>query len=187
MQDLDAGADGFGIGEGSGAVILERVPGQPSARAKVHAVVRGSAVNSDGRSNGMTAPSKSAQVSVIRQALRVAGVEPSEISFVEAHGSGTLLGDGVEISSLAEVFGADRELQPALVVGAVKTNIGHLLAAAGIAGFIKAVLSVRQSVIPPNLHLKQISSSISQSSRVVSLPDRPVQFPPARTRGGSPA
>ena len=176
-KTFDAGADGFGIGEGSGAVILERVPDSLRHARRVHAVVRGSAVNSDGRSNGMTAPSKSAQVSVIRQALRVAGVEPSEISFVEAHGSGTLLGDGVEISSLAEVFGADRELQPALVVGAVKTNIGHLLAAAGIAGFIKAVLSVRQSVIPPNLHLKQISSSISQSSRVVSLPDRPVQFP----------
>ena len=105
------------------------------------------AVNSDGRSNGMTAPSKSAQVSVIRQALRVAGVEPSEISFVEAHGSGTLLGDGVEISSLAEVFGADRELHPACGRRG-QDEYRHLLAAAWIAGFIKAVLSVRQSVTP---------------------------------------
>ena len=121
---------------------------------RVLAVVRGSAVNQDGRSNGLMAPNPAAQTAVLRAACANAGVPPHEVDYVEAHGTGTLLGDPIEARALGTVLGRGRPESSPLLIGAVKSNLGHLEAAAGIAGFIKAVLVVQRGHIPPNLHFE---------------------------------
>ena len=119
----------------------------------VLAVVRGSAVNQDGRSNGLMAPNPAAQMAVLRAAYANAGVEPRQVDYVEAHGTGTLLGDPIEARALGRVLGGARPQSAPLLIGALKSNLGHLEAAAGIAGFIKAVLAVQRGHIPANLEL----------------------------------
>ncbi|MBV9823676.1 MAG: SDR family NAD(P)-dependent oxidoreductase, partial [Actinobacteria bacterium] len=126
---------------------------------------RGSAVNQDGRSNGLSAPSRSAQVDVIRRALADAGLGPDELDYVEAHGSGTQLGDAIELSALHDVFGG-RSAERPLRVGAVKTNIGHTQSAAGIAGLIKTVLMLERGTVPVNLHCAQPSDAIPADGTV---------------------
>lgn len=148
---FDAAADGYVRGEGGGLVVLK-----PLARAltdgdEIHAVIRGTAVQQDGRTNGLVAPSREAQEAVLRAAYRDAGVPPAQVQYVEAHGTGTLLGDSIEARALGEVVGRDRANGPC-VLGSVKSNFGHLEAAAGIAGLIKVILSLRQQAIPPSLH-----------------------------------
>ncbi|GIJ48808.1 hypothetical protein Val02_56940 [Virgisporangium aliadipatigenens] len=176
-KTFDDAADGFLMGEGCGVVVLQR-RGDARARGhRVQAVLLGSAVNSDGRTNGMTAPSGPAQVAVIRRALERAGVAPGQVGYVEAHGSGTRLGDAIELAALQEVFGLDRPVDRPLVVGAVKTSIGHLLGAAGIAGLIKAVLAVRHGTVPPNLHLRNRSTAVDWARCPMLLPDSPVGYP----------
>ncbi|HEV2779719.1 MAG TPA: type I polyketide synthase, partial [Actinophytocola sp.] len=175
-KSFDAAADGFVIGEGCGVVVLQRVPDATAAARQVHAVIRGSAITQDGQSNGLTAPNRAAQLAVIRAALADAGLAPDDIGFVEAHGSGTELGDTIEFSALREIFG-DRPAERPLVVGAVKSNFGHLLAAAGMAGLIKTVLAVKHGEVPTNLHLDTPNS-------VVTL-DGPVR--PATARQPFPA
>src|SRR6202034_4386028 len=113
-------------------------------------VLRGSAVNQDGRSGGLTAPNGPAQVAVLRRALAAADVTPTQVSYVEAHGTGTPLGDPVEVQALVEVFGAGRAADRPLTVGSVKTNLGHLEAAAGMAGLLKVVLALQHEEIPPH-------------------------------------
>ena len=142
---FDAEADGYVRGEGCGVLVLKRLSDAQAAGDPVLAVLAGSAINHDGRSNGLTAPSGPAQQQVVRAALADAGLGPSEVGYVEAHGTGTPLGDPIELHALAAVLG------PALV-GSVKTNVGHLEAAAGVAGLIKAVLAVHHGAIPPSLH-----------------------------------
>ena len=134
------GGDGFVRGEGCGLVLLKRLSDAVASGDRVLAVLRGTAVNQDGRSNGLTAPNGPAQQAVIRQALAASGLKPSDIDYVEAHGTGTELGDPTEMGALGAVFGAERE-QP-LQVGSAKTNVGHLEGAAGIAGLIKTCLSL---------------------------------------------
>ena len=119
---------------------------------RVLAVVRGSAVNQDGRSNGLLAPNPAAQMAVLRSAYANAGVPPQEVDYVEAHGTGTPLGDPIEARALGTVLGRGRAEDAPLLIGTVKTNIGHLEAAAGMAGLIKAVLAVQKGRIPQNLH-----------------------------------
>ena len=134
--------------------------------------MRGSAVNQDGRSAGLTAPNGLAQQAVIRQALDDAQAWQGDIDFIEAHGTGTPLGDPIEIEALAEVFGAGRAEGSAFAVGSVKTNIGHLEGAAGIAGLIKAVLALRHGAIPPSLHLRQLNPHIGLDGAPFVFPDR---------------
>ncbi|MEU3251205.1 SDR family NAD(P)-dependent oxidoreductase [Streptomyces sp. NPDC006997] len=155
-RTFDARADGYALGEGAGVVVLMRLSDALAQRRTVHAVIRGTAVNQDGRSNGLTAPSRAAQVDVIRRALAGAGVGPREVSYVEAHGSATRLGDAIELAALGDVFGP-RPADDPLLVGAVKTNIGHTQSAAGMAGLIKTVLVLKHGTVPPNLNMEQPS------------------------------
>ena len=148
---FDASADGFVRGEGCGVAVLKRLSDALRDGDRVLAVVRGSAVNQDGRSNGLMAPNPAAQMAVLRAAYANAGVEPREVDYVEAHGTGTLLGDPIEARALGTVLGRGRPEDSPLLIGAVKSNLGHLEAAAGVAGFIKAVLAVQRGRIPANL------------------------------------
>jgi acyl transferase domain-containing protein/pimeloyl-ACP methyl ester carboxylesterase len=151
-KTFDAKANGYVRGEGCGVVVLKRLADALTDGDPILALIRGSAINQDGRSNGLTAPNGLAQVKLIRQALANAGVEPGQISYVEAHGTGTSLGDPIEVEALGTVLAAGREPDNPCVVGSVKTNIGHLEAAAGVAGLIKLVLMLTHRQIPPNLH-----------------------------------
>jgi acyl transferase domain-containing protein/acyl carrier protein len=144
-----AGASGYGRGEGAGMVLLKRLGDARRDRDPVLAVVRGSAVNSDGRSSSLTAPNGKAQEAVARQALAQAGWRPEEVGYIETHGTGTPLGDAVEAAALGDVYGVVRRAgAPSLRIGSVKPVIGHLEAAAGVASFIKAALAVKNGVIP---------------------------------------
>ncbi len=153
-KTFDADADGFARGEGCGIVVLKRLRDAVADGDRVLAVIRGSAVNQDGASSGLTAPSGPAQRAVIREALSRAGIEPRQVSYLEAHGTGTQLGDPLELRSLAEVFGGDRAATARLVIGSVKTNIGHVEAAAGVAALIKVVLSLQHREIPAHLNFR---------------------------------
>jgi len=159
-KTFDASADGYVRGEGCGVVILKRYSDALRDGNNILALIRGSAVNQDGRSNGLTAPNGLAQQAVIRDALSNAGVAPHQIGYVEAHGTGTPLGDPIEIASLRAVLDDDQNNNRVLV-GSVKTNIGHLESAAGIAGLIKSVLALQNEAIPPNLHLKEVNPYLS--------------------------
>lgn len=169
-KTFDVSADGFVMGEGCGAVMLKPLTEALAAGNPVLAVIRGSAVNQDGRSNGMTAPNRLAQEAVIRRALARASVQPWEVDYVEAHGSGTALGDPIEIAALEAVFAEQREEQRPLLVGTVKTNIGHLVGAAGMAGLIKTVLALLHREIPPHLNLQEISPHVARVQRSTTIP-----------------
>ncbi len=159
-KTFDASADGYVRGEGCGVVILKRYSDAMRDGDNVLALIRGSAVNQDGRSNGLTAPNGLAQQDVIRQALANAQVAPHQIGYVEAHGTGTPLGDPIEIASLRAVLD-DGQSNSRVLVGSAKTNIGHLEAAAGIAGLVKSVLALQNEAIPPHLHLKEVNPYLS--------------------------
>ena len=151
-HSFDADADGFVRGEGCGAVVLKRLSDAVRDGDRVLAVVRGSAVNQDGRSNGLLAPNPAAQMAVLRTAYANAGLAAHDVDYVETHGTGTLLGDPIEARALGTVLGKGRPESSPLLLGAVKSNLGHLEAAAGMAGFIKSVLAVQRGTIPRNLH-----------------------------------
>jgi acyl transferase domain-containing protein/NAD(P)-dependent dehydrogenase (short-subunit alcohol dehydrogenase family)/acyl carrier protein len=174
---FDARADGFARGEGCGVVVLRRLSDALAANDPIRAVILGSAVNQDGRSNGLMAPSGLSQQEVIRRAHQQANVDPEQIEYIEAHGTGTSLGDPIEIEALAEVFGPPRPDGSTCAIGAVKTNIGHLEAAAGIAGLIKAVLSLEREVIPPNLHFKSLNPNIALERMPFAIPTSPIPWP----------
>ena len=152
-KTFDASADGYVRGEGCGVVVLRPLADAVRDGQDILAVIKGSAVNQDGRSNGLTAPRGAAQQDVVRRALAVGGVAPADVGYVEAHGTGTALGDPIEVRALAGVLGAGRAVERPVVLGSVKTNIGHLEAAAGIAGLVKAILTVNRGVIPPHLNM----------------------------------
>jgi acyl transferase domain-containing protein/acyl carrier protein len=174
---FDAAADGFARGEGCGMVVLKRLSDARKAGDRVLAVIMGSAVNQDGMSSGITVPNGRAQQAVIRQALARAGIQPKDVTYVEAHGTGTSLGDPIEMGALVEAFGEGRESGQALVVGSVKSNLGHLEAAAGIAGLIKAILAVHHGAIPPHLHFKEWNPGISLGEFPVQIPTETVDWP----------
>ena len=153
-KTFDAAADGFVQGEGCGVVVLKRLSAAVAAGDRVLAVIRGSAVNQDGPSSGLTAPHGPSQEAVIREALASGGVKPSEVQYVEAHGTGTSLGDPIELQALAAALSEGRSPQDPLLIGSVKTNVGHLEAAAGIAGLIKVALALQYKEIPAHLHFK---------------------------------
>ena len=145
-------ADGYVRGEGAGVVVLKPLAKALADGDDVYAVIRGGAVNQDGRSNGLTAPSRQAQEAVLRAAYRAAGVSPAEVQYVEAHGTGTALGDPIEAKALGAVLAEGRPADRPCVLGSVKSNIGHLEAAAGIAGLIKVALMLERREIAPSLH-----------------------------------
>ena len=159
-KTFDAGADGYVRGEGCGVVVLKRLSDAVRDGDNILALIRGSAVNQDGRSNGLTAPNGLAQQDVIRQAMSDAQVNPNQIGYIEAHGTGTPLGDPIEIASLRAVLD-DGESNGRVLIGSVKTNIGHLESAAGIAGLIKSVLALQNEAVPPHLHVKEINPYLS--------------------------
>ncbi len=154
-RSFDADADGYVRGEGCGMVVLKRLSDARRDGDRVLAVIHGSAMNQDGRSNGLTAPNGVAQESVIQEALKAARVSPQDIRFIETHGSATPLGDPIEHGALQRVFRQEGKNGQPCWLGAVKTNIGHLEAAAGVAGFIKTVLAIYNRQLPPNLHFNK--------------------------------
>lgn len=180
---FDAAADGYARGEGCGVVVLKRLAEAQAAGDRILAVVRGSAVNHDGRSSGLTTPSGAAQDAVIRAALRDAGIEPGAVSYVEAHGTGTPLGDPIEMRALGKVLKEGRRAENPVWVGSVKTNIGHLEGAAGIAGFIKVVLSLNHGRIPAHLHFENPSPHINWESIPVRVPTASTDWPAPRIAG----
>ncbi|HET9875432.1 MAG TPA: type I polyketide synthase [Mycobacterium sp.] len=177
---FDADADGFVRGEGCGVVVLKRLNDALRDGDRLLAVVRGSALNQDGRSNGMLAPNPAAQMAVLRAAYAIAGVPPQEVDYVETHGTGTLLGDPIEARALGTVLGRGRPQQSPLLIGAVKSNLGHLEAAAGIAGFIKAVLAVQHGSIPKSLHFHTPNPHIAFDQMRLKVVAEQQEFPAAQ-------
>ncbi|SOX53027.1 KR domain-containing protein [Mycobacterium ahvazicum] len=175
-KTFDAGANGYVRSEGAGVVVLKRLSDAQQDGNRILAVIRGSAVNSDGASSGVTVPNGPAQQALLRQALKVARLTPADIDYIEAHGTGTPLGDPIELDSLSTVFG-DREGRAPLVLGAVKTNLGHLEAAAGIAGFIKTVLAVEHGRIPQNLNFTELTPHASQGVSRLKIATEDMAWP----------
>ncbi len=169
-KTFDAAADGYVRGEGCGMVLLKRLSDALANGDRILALIRGSAVNQDGHSSGLTAPSGPAQETVLRKALANAGVRSDEISYIEAHGTGTSLGDPIEAHALAAVLGRGRSPDNPLLIGSVKTNIGHLEAAAGVASLIKTVLSLQHEQIPKHLHFHALNSHIDWGGTPVAIP-----------------
>ena len=181
-KTFDSRANGFVRGEGCGMVVLKRLSDAVADGDRILAVIRGSAVNQDGRSSGMTAPNGMAQEALIRAALAQARVRPEEIGYVEAHGTGTSLGDPIEAHALARVLGAGRDWQNPLAIGSVKTNVGHLEAAAGVAGLMKAVLALGHEHIPPNLHFEALNPHIDWEGAPIEIPVRGRPWPRSERR-----
>jgi acyl transferase domain-containing protein/NAD(P)-dependent dehydrogenase (short-subunit alcohol dehydrogenase family)/acyl carrier protein/SAM-dependent methyltransferase len=167
---FDASADGFVRGEGCGVVVLKRLSQALAQNDPILAVIRGSSMNQDGRSSSLTAPNGQAQEAVIRDALARAGVAPGQVDYIESHGTGTALGDPIEIHALKAVFGPGRSPDAPLWIGAVKSNIGHLEAAAGIAGLIKTVLALKAGQIPANRHFHTLNPHIALEEFPAALP-----------------
>ncbi|MEH2121102.1 SDR family NAD(P)-dependent oxidoreductase [Nostoc sp.] len=158
---FDAKAQGTTIGNGVGIVVLKRLSDALADGDCIHAVIRGSAINNDGSGKvGYTAPSVNGQAEVIAEAMMLAGVEPETINYIEAHGTGTILGDPIEIAALSQIFRSSNNKKGFCAIGSVKTNIGHLDAASGIAGLIKTVLALKYQQIPPSLNFEQPNPQI---------------------------
>ncbi len=174
---FDARANGYVRGEGAGVVVLKPLRRALADGDPIRCLIRGSAVNNDGFSNGLTAPNPQAQEAVLRDAYRAAGVAPERVHYVEAHGTGTMLGDPIEAKAIGAVLGRARDDSRPLLIGSVKTNIGHLEAASGIAGLIKTVLSIQHRKIPPNLHFEQPNPYIPFAELRLAVPPRLVDWP----------
>jgi amino acid adenylation domain-containing protein len=173
-KTFDAAADGYARGEGCGILVLERLSDAVEKQHRILAVVRGSAVNHDGPSAGLTVPNGPAQERLLRKAFEAAGVEPAQLGYVEAHGTGTALGDPIEVRALARVM--EHRKQP-LPIGSVKTAIGHLEAAAGVASVLKVALALRHRAIPPSLHFRTPNPHIPWSELPVRVADRLCDWP----------
>ena len=168
-------ADGFVRGEGCGVLLLKRLSDAVRDGDRIHALIRSTAINQDGRSTGLTVPNGPAQEQVIRDALSRAQLAPDDIDYIEAHGTGTSLGDPIEIRALGRVFGKNRAVP--LQVASVKTNVGHLESAAGVAGVIKTILSIKHGRIPPHIHFRTPSKHIDWDEYAIAVPADGAQWP----------
>ncbi|MDZ8138071.1 MAG: SDR family NAD(P)-dependent oxidoreductase [Nostoc sp. DedQUE04] len=168
-KTFDASANGMVRGEGCGMIVLKRLSQAIKNGDRILARVHGTAVNHDGPSSGLTVPNGDAQEKLLQQALKTAKLKPEQIDFIEAHGTGTAIGDPIELESMAAVFG-DRPQNRPLIIGSVKTNLGHLEGAAGIAGLIKTVLALQHHKIPPHLHFQQPNPRFDWSSHIFEVP-----------------
>ena len=169
-KTFDASADGFVRSEGCAVIALKRLGDAVAAGDPILAVIRGSAVNSDGRSSGLTVPNGPAQQAVLRKALLSAALKPGDLDYVEAHGTGTSLGDPIEVEALGAVLGEGRSPERPLLIGSIKTNIGHAEASSGLAGLLKVVMALRHEAIPPHLHFARPSPAIPWADLCVSVP-----------------
>ncbi len=182
-RTFDADADGYVRSEGVGVILLRRLNDAEAAGDQVRCIVAGSAINQDGRGNGLTAPNGLAQQAVVRSAMRDAGITAQDIAYIEAHGTGTPLGDPIEINNLAKVM-EERRGDPVLI-GAAKAAIGHTEAAAGIAGVIKTVLAMEAGMLPPQPHLVALNPRLKQAAEEVVTPVRSLtQWPETRLHAG---
>lgn len=168
-RPFDSRANGYVRGEGAGVVVLKRLTDAVAAGDRVLAVVRGSAINQDGRTSGIAAPSSRSQEAVIRRALSEAGLTPEEISYVEAHGTGTPLGDPIELEALTKVFGPKSTSAPPCLLSSVKANIGHLETAAGIASLIKVVLMMRHGQYVPQAEFRELNPHASLADKRLKI------------------
>ncbi len=176
-KTFDERADGFVRGEGCGMIALKRLGDALTAGDRVLALIRGTAVNQNGAGSGLTVPNGLAQQAVIRAALKVARLQPDEVDYVEAQGTGTTLGDPIELEALAAVLGKNRPADRPLRVGSVKANLGHLESASGIAGLIKVVLSMGHEEIPRQLHFRKLNSQISLGGAPIEIPVKAIAWP----------
>ncbi|MFE7993820.1 type I polyketide synthase, partial [Streptomyces shenzhenensis] len=176
-KSFDAAADGYGRGEGAGVVVLKRLSQAQRDNDRILAVIKGSAVHQDGRTNGIMAPSATAQAHLLRRAYRNAGVDPATVDYVEAHGTGTKAGDPVETRAMAEVFAVGRPADRPCLVGSVKPNIGHLEAGAGVAGLIKAVLALHHEHIPPQANFEEPNPAIPWDEARLRVVADPTPWP----------
>ncbi|UFP94721.1 type I polyketide synthase [Gloeobacter morelensis] len=177
-KTFDAQADGYVRGEGCGVLVLKRLSDALAHQDPIRAIIRGTAVNHNGRSNGLTAPNTAAQEEVIRRALAQAGVQPSQVSYVETHATGTALGDLIEFKALKAVLGERQPGDPRCLLGSLKTNIGHLEAAAGIAGVIKVALALQHRQIPPSLSPQRLHPYIRLDGTPFEIPTRGQSWEP---------
>src|SRR5580658_410886 len=168
-KTFDAAADGFVRAEGCAVIALKRLSDAVAAGDPILAVIRGSAVNSDGRSSGLTVPNGPAQQAVLRSALANAGIDPADIDYVEAHGTGTALGDPIEVEAIGAVMGEGRPAGRPLSIGSVKTNLGHTEAASGLAGLLKVVMALQHEAIPPHLHFSTPNPGIAWSELPIKV------------------
>ena len=174
---FDAAANGYVRGEGCGIVVLKRLADAEADGDRIWAVIRGAALNQDGASPGLTVPSGPAQEKVIEAALQQAGLQPPEVDYVEAHGTGTEVGDPIEAQATGAAYARGRDADRPLLIGSVKTNIGHLEAAAGVAGIIKAVLAMTRGVIPRHLHFRNPSPEIDWERLPLRVTATPTDWP----------
>jgi myxalamid-type polyketide synthase MxaE and MxaD len=181
-RTFDAAASGYVRAEGAGVVLLKRLRDAERDRDRIWAVVRGSAVNQDGRSGGLTVPNGPAQQAVIRAALAGAGIDPKLVSYIEAHGTATPLGDPIEVEAMCKVLGPGRGADRPLFVGSVKTNFGHAESAAGVAGLIKVILSLRHGQIPAHLHFRRLNPHIVIGEVPLRFPQHTVPWTPVEGR-----
>ncbi len=176
-KTFDASADGYGRGEGCGVVVLKRLSDAVKDGDRILALIRGSAINHDGRSSGLTVPNGLAQQAVIRQALaNSGGIEPNQVSYAETHGTGTQLGDPIEVRALAGALCKDRSKAQPLLLGSVKANIGHAEAAAGMASLIKVILAFQNEQIPPQIHFKHPNPHIDWEALPIKVVDAPTDW-----------
>jgi acyl transferase domain-containing protein/acyl carrier protein len=168
-KTFDASANGFVRGEGCGLIVLERLSDAIANGRRILGVIRGSAINQDGKSSGLTVPNGLAQQEVVAQALAAARLKPSDVSYVEAHGTGTSLGDPIEVEALAAAYGEGRRADEPLQLGSVKSNIGHLEAASGVASVMKLAMALQHRQLPASLHVKQLTPAIAWDSLPVRV------------------
>ena len=160
---FDASANGYARGEGCGAIVIKRLSDALDDGDSIYAVLKGSAVMQDGRSASLTAPNGRMQEELLRTTLREAGIEPAAVQYLEAHGTGTPLGDPIETAAIASVYGAERSEDAPLYVSSAKANIGHLEAAAGVGGLMSAVLALQHAAAPPNAQLHTLNDKVAAS------------------------
>ena len=180
---FDASADGFVRGEGAGIVVLKPLTAAMADGDPVYAVIRSTAANQDGHTNGISLPGQEAQARLVKKACALAGLRPADIGYVEAHGTGTAVGDPIEAHALAEALCQDRPADQPLVIGSVKTNLGHLETAAGVAGLMKAALVANRGRIPPSLNFREPSPHIDFEACRLRVPVQTEDFP---ANGGHP-